>query len=195
MRIHRLLPVLLVFAVGCDGDGTTGPDNGPPLTEIEAIAMFDGTKLDPTGASYPTVIHSSSDSLVVGCTGGGRIRVTGRVMEEPGENTLVLGYDYMIAHSDCQFDTEVGTFTVNSSNLRDRVTVTITGFFTEVDINGGLDGTLMWQLEDRRGTCNVDLALSLLDDRNIEEGLEVLLSGSLCDYEVEIEATLPLEDA
>ncbi|WP_420636565.1 hypothetical protein [Candidatus Palauibacter sp.] len=181
---------LCALAVGC-GDGTTEPDNAPdnaPLTMTEAVALFEGMRAILQD-SAPRIIHASEDSTVAACPLGGQVRLTGVSVDGSVADTLRLVSDFTAAPTGCQISSGGLQFTVDGApGIRERTEVVIVGFLEHFSIEGSATGRLDWQLDDRSGSCDVDLVLSGEPDLSgTEPTVAGVLSGTLCGHEAEIE--------
>ena len=181
---------LCALAVGC-GDGTTEPDNAPdnaPLTMTEAEALFEGMRTIQQD-STPRIIHASEDSLVVACPLGGQVRRTGMLVDGSVADTIRFVSDFTAAPAGCQFSSGGLEFTVDGApRVRERTVIVFVGFFEHFSIEGSVTGRLDWQLDDRSGSCDIDLVLSGEPDlSSTEPSVAGVLSGALCGHEAEIE--------
>ncbi|WP_423924685.1 hypothetical protein [Candidatus Palauibacter sp.] len=177
---------LLALAVGC-GDGTTEPDD-TPLTMTEAEALFEGMRVIQQDTA-PRIIHASEDSIVVACPLGGQLRRTVMFVDESVADTLRLAWDFTAAPAGCQFSSGGLQFTVDGApEVRERGAFVLAGFFEHFSIEGSVTGRLDWQLDDRSGSCDIDLVLSGEPDlSSTEPSVAGVLSGALCGHEAEIE--------
>lgn len=187
--VHGLLfGGLLLVALGCQ-DGTTEPDNDP-LTMDEAVAMFEGMRAIQQD-STPRILHASDDStiVIVACPIAGQVRVTGSVAEAVTGDTLRLETDFTAAPAGCQFSQAGHQFTTDGDpGVRERIVVVIAGLFEHFSIEGGVTGSVDWQLDGRSGSCSLDLVLT--GEPNLsgnEPGAAGMLSGTLCDHDVDLE--------
>ncbi|MDE2875711.1 MAG: hypothetical protein OXU69_07175 [Gemmatimonadota bacterium] len=184
MLSRRLLPGLgLVIAVAACEDET---EPGNELTVEESIALVKGVgALLADTTIIP--IHVSEDSIVVACPAGGRAKLVGAVIEEPGD-TAVLGLDYLITPTGCVVTGDALEFTLGGDPaLRYQLRVEIVGLLEHFDVSGMITGGLSWQLEDRSGGCEIALTLAAVPDLATQT-LVGTYSGTLCGHEVEIDA-------
>ena len=180
---------LCALAVGC-GDGTTEPDDAPdnaPLTMTEAVALFEGMRAILQDTT-PRIIHASEDSLVVACPLGGQARRTLMFVDGSVADTLRLAWDFTAAPAGCQFSSGGLQFTADGApEVRERGAFVLAGFF-EFSIEGSVTGRLDWQLDDRSGSCDIDMVLSGEPDLSgTEPSVAAVLSGTLCGHEAEVE--------
>ena len=179
---------LLLAALGCS-DGATEPEN-EPLTMTEAIALFEGMRAIQQDSTL-RILHASEDSTVVACPIAGRVRVTGSASESAIGDTLRLETDFTAAPADCQFSHAGHQFTINGDpSVREQTAIVIVGFFEHFSIDGTVTGGVAWQLDGRTGSCGFDLVLAEEPDLSGNEP-GAMLSGTLCDHAVELEARIP----
>lgn len=177
---------LLLVALGCE-NGATEPDNDP-LTMDEAAAMFEGMGAIQQD-STPRILHASDDSTVVACPIAGQVRLTGSVSETVAGDTLRLETDFTAAPAGCQFSQGGHQFTIDGDpGVREFTVVAIAGLFEHFSIEGTVVGSLDWQLDERSGSCGIDLELTGEPDLSGNEpGVAGTLSGTLCDHDVELD--------
>jgi len=186
--VHGLLfASLLLLAFGC-GDSTTEPEN-EPLTMNEAVALFEGMRAIQQD-STPRILHASDDSTVVACPVAGQVRVTGSASEAVAGDTLRLSTDFTAAPAGCQFSQGGHQFTIDGDpGVRERTVVVIAGLFEHFSIEGTVTGSVDWQLDGRSGSCGIDLVLTGEPDLSGNEpSVAGMLSGTLCDHDVNLEA-------
>lgn len=177
---------LLLVALGCE-DGTTEPDN-EPLTMDEAVAMFEGMGAIQQD-STARILHASDDSIVVACPIAGQVRLTGGVSETVAGDTLRLETDFTATPAGCQFSQGGHQFAVDGGpGVREHTVVAIAGLFEHFSIEGTVVGSVDWQLDERSGSCGIDLELTGEPDLSgSEPGVAGTLSGTLCDNDVELD--------
>ena len=158
------------------------------LTMNEAVALFEGMRAILQDAT-PRIIHTSEDSKVVACPLGGQVRITGSVADESAADTLRLETDFTAAPTGCQFSQGGLQFTVDGDpGVRERTVFVIAGVFEHFSLEGSVTGRLDWQLDDRSGSCGIDLVLSGEPDLSgTEPSVAGGLSGMLCGHEVELD--------
>ena len=185
--------LIWVFAAGC-GDGTTEPEpvTDMPLTMQEAVALLEavqGLWNDPE----PQIISGAEGSAVIACPLGGQARLTGMGSDEVVADTGRLVLDLTVAPTGCQLSQDGITFTLDGNpGLRHRMEITIVGFFEAFTVEGSSTGTLDWQVADRSGTCEIDLALSGAPDLSgPEPTVSLTQTGRLCGHSVEVEVEPP----
>ena len=180
-----LLGGLLAAASGCR-DGTTEPGDDL-LAADEAVALFEGMRAIEQD-SMPRILHASDDSVVVACPVSGRLRVTGRSSESVSGDTLRLETEFTAAPAGCRFSQEGREFTVDGDpGIREHTVVVMVGFGEHIGIDGAVAGVVDWQLAGRSGSCNVDLVLTGEPARPGGPSATGMLSGRLCDHDVELE--------
>ena len=174
------------LAVGC-GDGMMEPRDAS-LTMAEAEALFEGMRAIQMD-STPRIIRATENSAVVACPLGGQLTLTGMVVDESVADTLRLVSDFTASPSACQLSHGGLQFTVDGApSVRERTAVVIVGLLEHFSLEGSVTGRLDWQLDDRSGSCDIDLVLSGEPDPTATEpSVAAVLSGMLCGHEAEIE--------
>jgi len=184
-RLNPLtLPTALltaVVAVGCE-DSTTEP--AEPLTQQETEALYRGMEqmqMDTTAQ----VISVTPDGGVVACPLGGQATVAAEFNEETVGDTVRLMTNYTIDPEGCVLSSESNEFTLDGNpNVTTEVNVGIVGSTFEFLVDGSVTGGLDWQLDDRSGTCMIDLIFGLGDT----QPMTATVSGTMCGHEVEFDA-------
>lgn len=184
-RIDSLsLPVAFLtgaMAIGCQ-DSTTEP--AEPLTMEETEALYVGMqqlRLDSTAQ----VISASPDGAVIACPLGGQATVAFEVREEAAADTARLLTNITIDPDGCMLSSEGYEYTLNGNpNIGLEVNTTIIGSTFEFLFDGSMSGGVDWELEDRSGTCMVDLVLEV----GLGQPVTVTFSGTMCGHEVDFDA-------
>lgn len=173
VRRTALFAWVLTLAVSACKESTTGP--GEPLDLIETEALFAG--IGARMADSASVIVSTEDSFVVECPLGGRMAVEGDIVDETKRDTLHIETDLMLVPEGCGFPSRNLDFTITGSVSMES-DLWLVDFFP-VEAETGVSGSVDWYLEDRWGTCGIDLAL------NQDTGGRY--SGTMCGLDVEFD--------
>ena len=194
MKMTKLCPLLgiamVLASVGCEDDPTAPAG----LTEAEAEALFDGIMILRTDRSL-TTIYESEDSLEIECPGGGRLHVSATSTGEVVGDTLKVTSDATAVPVECVVSSGGYTFSLTGNpNLRIRETLAEVPSLGEALFDGTKEGTIDWELENRNGTCDIDLVLDAAF--RIVNGIPAAVSGgwtgTMCGLEVDIDLTLTL---
>ena len=96
----------------------------------------------------------------------------------------------------CGIKGSAGTdFTLNAEQSLDYIiTLTIQGFFEDLELEGGFNGQLDWMVENRSGMCAIDM------DAELDVGADLsaarsLMTGRACDHEVTLDITSLVQPA
>lgn len=173
----------LVLAA-CDDDVVT-PEEG--LTETEAVALLKKTGGLLFEVEEPT--FTSEDSVVVACPQGGSATAVGALPDEEfSADTARLVVDYRITPSACQVTSGAMRFTVDGDpSFRYQFAIEFIASTGEYDIAGSISGGVKWQLEDRSGSCAMEL--TLVGPQVVDEEVLGSFEGRLCGHDVEVDAT------
>ena len=177
--------VALTLVLGaCENDMVEPEDE---LTEEEAVALVKGVGALLADTTL-VPIHASPDSIVVECPLGGQAKLVGAFTEDLEGDTVRLGVDMLITPTGCVVSGDGMQFTLDADPaLRYQLLIEIIGFFEEFNVSGMITGGLNWELEDRSGSCGIDLTLEAVPDV-VNETLTGVYKGTLCGREVEIDA-------
>ena len=188
-RRHVIAVVLAgTLAAGCSEGTTEPPTTAAPLSAAESMALFEGMRaiqLDSTS----TIIGGSESSLVVACPLGGQVSLALTFADESVADTLRLTWDSTAVPTGCQLSHGGLQFTVDGTpGVRDQGALVLVGFGEHFGLEGSVTGALDWRLDDRSGSCDMDLVLSGEPDLSATEtSVAAVLSGTLCGHEAEIE--------
>jgi hypothetical protein len=169
-----------VAVVGCD-DGTTEP--GEPLTLAEAEALYRG--INELSADTARIAVTTAGG-VIACPLGGQATVG---VEPPTGTDGPLRLATTLDPDGCGLSSGGYDFTLDGNpNVRTDLTITIDEATFDMSISGSVTGGVDWVLDDRSGTCMIDLALSTVVDGS-GPALVVMgtVSGRMCGLEVEFE--------
>jgi len=173
--------VTAAIAIGCQ-DSTTEPAEPLSMQETEALYLgMQQMRLDSTAQ----VVSATPDGAVIACPLGGQATVAFEVREEAAADTARLLTDITIDPDGCMLSSEGYEYTLDGNpNVRFEVNTTIIGSTFEFLVDGSMTGGVDWQLEDRTGTCLIDLVL----DVELGEQMMVTFTGTMCGHEVEFDA-------
>ncbi len=173
MRRTSSIGLALALATSACKESVVEP--GAPLDLEETAALFAGigARMNDT----TNVISSSEDGFVGECPLGGL--VTGDVevargMEEA--DTLHQELDFTLVAERCGFQSRNLDFTITGNVILNYAFWFVDSLPVKVD--GGVKGSVDWQLEDRSGTCGIDLAL--------RQDTGGTFSGTMCGLEVDL---------
>lgn len=170
-----------VVVVGCD-DSTTEPAEG--LSKEETAALYLGMQelaMDTT----PEVISVTPDGGVYACPLGGQVAGTFQFSEETAADTVRLLTSITLDPEGCVLPSEGYEFILDGNpNVTTEVDVAIVASTFEFLVEGSVTGGLDWMLDDRSGTCVIDLNLRV----DPAQPTSATLSGTMCGQEVEFDA-------
>ena len=184
MSPKSLCAVLLaaVVTVGCE-DSTTEP--AEPLTMQETEALYLGLQ-HVAMDTMPQIVSATPDGAVFACPLGGQLTYTGGTTDEQVADTARLLTNVTLDPDGCMLSSDGHEFTLDGNpNVQLDLNVTIVGSTFEFLVDGSLTGGVDWQLDDRSGTCMIDLTLEVA----IAEPPTTTFSGTMCEHEVEFVAT------
>ncbi len=181
-RKLSLFTAVLAAVSGACSDSTTDP--AEPLSMDETEALYLGMQ-QVAGDTTPEIISATPDGAVVACPLGGQATMVIEVNEEMAADTARLDTRTTIDPEGCVLSSQGYEFTVDGNpDVQLEVNIAIVGSTFEFLLDGSLAGGLDWQLDDRSGTCMIDLTLSV----EIAEPPTGSFSGTMCGHEVEFDA-------
>ncbi len=187
--MKRSFAALLLGAVvvGCQ-DNPTEPAEPLTLAETEALyfALY-GFATDTTPST------PSDDELVYTCPLGGQIRATGDFSEEAAGDTTRVTTEIELDPENCVTGHGGHEFTLADGNpsIRLRLTMSFVSFFEAIEMDGSMTGGVDWELEDRAGTCMMDLVISgTLDFSGTEPAGGGSATGRMCGLEVDFDSNV-----
>lgn len=187
---RNVIAVLLAgaLAAGCSEGTTEPPATAEPLSAAEAVALLEGLRAIQ-GDTAATIIGGSENSVVIACPMGGQVTLTTSVVEESVADTVRLTTDSTASPSGCQLSNGGMRFTVDGRpSVRDRTTLSFTGLFEALTLEGSVVGALDWQSDGRSGSCNIDLTLSGEPDLSgTGSSVAAVLTGTLCGHETRLD--------
>lgn len=183
-----MLGVLFATAVVACDDTTTAP--AEPLTLDETEALYLGIQ-ELVGDTAPNLVSVTTDGGVIACPLGGQVTAVWDIREEQAGDTARLITDATFDPAGCVLSSEDYEFTLDGNpNVHTVVAVGIVGSTLEFQIEGSITGGVDWQLDDRSGTCMIDLILSAeIDTSGTDPTPKATLAGMMCGLEVEFDAT------
>ena len=163
------------------------------LTEEEAIALFDSREsVGSLLGDSTNLISSSGNSAVYRCPQGGQVTmvITGFSMDTTAADTARITLDAHTTPSGCKTTAGNREFTLyGDPNVREQVVIELVDFVPSA--SGSSKGGLKWMLEDRSGSCEVDLTFvsePVAADPS-DPKVESTYEGSLCGHQVEFTRT------
>ena len=132
------------------------------LTSDEALALFksitEGIELGSDGME-PGSVDTTTD-----CPLGGQAKIVGTVSTTTIADTLRLEMRAVVTPTACIVSGDAMTFTVDGDpSMRTETSYDFIGS-DKMIIDGGVEGRIEWQLEDRSGDCAMDLPLNATVD-------------------------------
>ena len=182
-----ILAVFFAVALVACNDSTTEP--AEPLTQEETEALYQGMS-ELARDTTAEVISRTFDGVVLACPLGGQVTALVDFREEMAADTARLISDIMLDPDGCVLSSEGYEFTLDGNpNVQIGLTLAIVGESTfEFLIEGSTTGGVDWQLEDRSGTCMIDLTLAVDSDLSgAEPMVKAVVSGTMCGLEVEFD--------
>ncbi|WP_428103662.1 hypothetical protein [Candidatus Palauibacter sp.] len=175
------------LAAGCSEGTTEPPATAEPLSAAESMALFEAMRALQSDTAA-TIIGGSENSVVIACPLGGQLRRTVMYADESAADTLRLAWDLAAAPAECRFSSGGLQFTVDGApEVRDRGAFVIVGFLEQFRLEGSVSGRLDWRLDDRAGSCDMDLTWSGEPDLSgTEPSVAGLLTGTVCGHDAEI---------
>ena len=183
-RFSRLGVFFAAALVACDS--TTEPPE--PLTLEETEALYFGMQA-LLADTTPEIITTTPDGGVFACPLGGQVTAAVDVRDEMAADTARLITNTTLDPDGCVLSSEGYEFTVDGNpNVMIALTLSIVETTFEFIIDGSTTGGVDWQLDDRSGTCMIDLTFSANPDLS---GPEPTANGStigtMCGLEVEFD--------
>lgn len=182
------LGVLFAATLGACDDSTTAP--AEPLNMDETEALYLGIQ-ELASDTAPNLVSVTTDGGVIACPLGGQATAVWDIREEQAGDTARLITDATFDPAGCVLSSDDYEFTLDGNpNIRTVVAVGIVGSTLEFQIEGSITGGVDWQLDDRSGTCMIDLILSAeIDATGTDPTPRASFSGTMCGLEVEFDAT------
>ena len=185
-RWTKLGVLLAATMVACD-DTTTAPSE--PLNMAETEALYLGIQ-EMVNDSAPNLVSVTTDGGVVACPLGGQVTAAWDIREEQAGDTARLITNLTLDPAGCMLSSEEYEFTLDGNpNVHTVIAVGIAGSTFEFQLEGSITGGVDWQLDDRSGTCMIDLILSAeIDTSGTDPTPRATFSGMMCGLEVEFDA-------
>ena len=188
-RIPLFVALLAVAVVGCK-DSTTEP--AEPLTMEETEALYFALS-ELARDTAPEVISTTSEGAVFACAGGGQVTAMFDIPDEMVVgDTVRLDFDITIDPEGCVMSDSGYMFTVDGNpNVRFEFTMMFVGSLEDFLFDGSMTGGVDWQLEDRSGTCLIDLTTTMaVDLSGPDPQVDGSTAGVMCGLEVEFDANV-----
>ena len=173
VRRSSLFALVFTLSMSACKESTMGP--GEPLDLVETEALFAG--IGARMVDSTSIISSSEERSVAECPVGGLMTVDAEVRNEMKGDTLHLETDFMVVPEMCGFPSRNLDFTI-TGNIGFAFALWFVDLFP-VNVEASITGSVDWQLEDRWGTCGIDLALR--QDNGGRYG------GTMCGLDVDFE--------
>lgn len=196
MKLARLMMsgIALVLVAAACGDDPVEPED--QLTKEEAVALFESrSSLTSLLSDSTNRIHLSPDSSVYRCAQGGQVKA---VFTEFAVDTTLVDTTRIVVRAnvtprECEVTGDGLTFTLDGDpTVRETLELNMVGI--DLFTTGSVGGGLKWKLEDRSGSCEIDLTLSSESDDSdpANPKQKFTYKGSLCGHEVEIVTTVDI---
>ena len=177
-RLGMFFVAAVVALAACES--TTEPAEPLTLEETEALYVGMQALLADTA---PEFISSTPDGPVFACPLGGQVTAAIDIREEMAADTARLTTNVTLDPDGCVLSSEGYEFTVDGNpNFNFTLTLGIVASTFEFFVEGSATGGLDWTLDDRSGTCMIDLTFGL-DQSGPEPA--AIASGTMCGLEVE----------
>lgn len=185
-RLSAWAAVLSIALAGCS-DILGSSDQA--LTTQEVEALYHGVSALSRDTTL-TAISFTADGAVFECPLAGEVAVALKVSEEEAGDTLRLVTDATLVPAGCGISSRGVDFVLDGNpHVLQEVVVQIVGFFDGLTIEGAISGGLDWEVDDRSGTCMIDLTLSAEPDLSgPEPRANGKYAGMMCGETVEFDA-------
>ena len=185
-QFSRLGMFVVASAVGLAAcESTTEPAEPLTLAETEALYIGIGALLADTA---PELISTTPDGGVFACPLGGQVTAAIDVREEMAPDTSRLITNARLDPDGCVLSSEGYEFTVDGNpNVLIALTIAIVESTFEFVFDGSTTGGVDWELDDRSGTCMIDLTFGA--DLSGPEPVGSV-TGTMCGLEVEFEQSI-----
>ena len=172
-----------VMTLGCK-DSTTEPADALNMEETEAL--YRGI-FAFAASEEPEIISESPGGLVFACPLGGQASAVVDFTEESVGDTLRVVTDMTLDPERCVVRSEGYHFTLDGNpSVHIEMTLSSVGAFEQPTIDATVTGGVDWELDDRSGTCMIDLTSHVHFDLSVSEpGDSPTVSGTMCGMEVE----------
>lgn len=159
------------------------------LTTQEVEALYHGVSALSRDTTL-TVTSVTADGAVLECPLGGEVAVALKASEEEAGDTLRLVTDAALIPAGCGIASRGVEFVLDGNpHVLQEVVVQFVGFFEGLTIEGAISGGLDWTVNDRSGTCMIDLTLSAEPDLSgPEPQANAKFAGMMCGETVEFDA-------
>ena len=178
---RRLGMILILAMLACSDIADLPPEPEPQLALVEARALY--SSIQSLIADSTLDIIAVTGGVVAACPLGGEIAIAGGSVEETVADTSWIRIELRVTPSDCSVVQEDFTFTLDGHP--DLVVTLNFGIIKETFGflgNGTMLGELSWKLDDRSGTCPIDLAMTTTQ---MDAKAQQLVAGTMCGHEVE----------
>lgn len=185
----KLSAYAAVLVVGLTACSDILGESDQSLTIEEVEALYHGVSALSRAATL-TVISATPDRTVLECPLTGEVAVSLEAGEEEVADTVRLVTDATLVPARCGISSQGLDFVLDGSpHVRQRVVIQFVGFFEGLTAEGAISGGLDWEVDDRSGTCMIDLTLSAEPDfSGSEPQANARLGGMMCGETVEFDA-------
>ena len=190
-----LLSAMVMVLTMCSNPSE--PEENTPLSEAETEELLTAMMvvLSDTMPQI-TAVHSQQE-FTIACPEGGEARLSVDATEgAPRDNAVSVSLEVGFTPNGCGIEGSEGTdFTLSAERSLDFSTkITIQGFLEDLELEGGLDGQLDWEVESRSGMCSIDMDAELEVETDLSDARS-LLNGSACDHELSLDISSIVQPA
>ena len=183
-----LSTLLLTVTLGACRDSTTEPAEPLNMEEAEALYLGVSAMLADT---TPQIISTTPHGGIFACPLGGQAAVMLEANEVMAGDTSSLITNTTVNPERCVLTSESYEFTLDGNpHVQLALTISIITTTFEFMIDGSMTGGLDWELDDRSGTCALDLVFDAELDLSGTEPTpnNGTFAGTMCGLEVEFDA-------
>lgn len=179
--------LVAVVTLGCN-DSTTEPAAALDLVETEAL--FLGIFAFATNED-PEIVSETPGGALYACPLGGQVSVAFDFTEESVGDTVRIITDMTLDPQRCVVQSEGYRFTLDGNpSVHIEMTLSSVGALEQLTLDGTVTGGVDWELEDRSGTCMIDVSFNANIDFSVSEpGDSGTISGTMCGMEVEFDGS------
>lgn len=185
----RLSACVAVLSIGLAACSDILGNSDQALTTQEVEALYHGVSALSRDTTL-TMISVTAAGAVFECPLGGEVAVSLKANEEEVGDTLRFVTDATLVPAGCGISSRGVDFVLDGSpHVVQDLVVQVVGFFEGLTIEGAISGGLDWEVDNRSGTCMIDLTLSAEPDLSgPEPQANAKFAGMMCGETVEFDA-------
>ena len=196
---HIVLPcIVAVFLMMCSNPSE--PEENIPLSKSESEELIRGVLHVVTDTMLQITATLSPERFTIACPEGGEVNVrfNNDIDDTVSGDTLRTANHINFVPRKCGITGNEGTKFIldgNDDGIDYNTTITVIGFFDDIDVSSELEGESSWTVGERSGTCTIDLDMQVdvtVSDDLTGETDSVLVTGSACEHELSFNAVLPI---